>query len=81
MKYIAYVRKSTEGEERQALSIQAQIRKIKEQFSNLNIIEILEDFAIKAKARNINIKLISERGIIDNPPSYIEFFKLLPITK
>ncbi len=41
-----------------------------------DIIEILENFAEKAKNRNINIKLISERGIVENPPSYIEFFKL-----
>ena len=53
----------------------------KTRYLDNDIIEILEDFAIKAKARNINIKLISERGIIDNPPSYIEFFKLIPITK
>jgi hypothetical protein len=46
-----------------------------------DIVEILEDFAIKAKARNISIKLISERGVIENPPSYIEFFKLIPITE
>ncbi len=37
---------------------------------------ILEDFIIKAKERNITIKLISERGVVENPPSYIEFFKL-----
>lgn len=41
-----------------------------------DIIEILEDFAIQAKEKNINIELISERGIIENPPSYIDFFKL-----
>ncbi len=41
-----------------------------------DIIEILDDFALKAKNRNISIKLISERGIIENPPSYTEFFKL-----
>jgi len=41
-----------------------------------DIIEILEDFAFKAKQRNIDIKLISERGVVENPPSYIEFFKL-----
>jgi MFS superfamily sulfate permease-like transporter len=45
-----------------------------------DIIEILEDFAIKAKEKNINVKLISERGEIENPPSYIEFFKLRPKT-
>lgn len=43
-----------------------------------DIIEVLEDFAIKAKEREITIKLISERGVVDNPPSYIEFFRLGP---
>ena len=41
-----------------------------------DIIEILEDFSIKARERNITIKLISERGIVENPDSFIEFFKL-----
>lgn len=41
-----------------------------------DIIEILEDFKIKAKERNIDIKIISERGIEENPNSFIEFFKL-----
>ena len=41
-----------------------------------DIIEILEDFAFKAKERNIDIKIISERGIVENPDSFIEFFKL-----
>lgn len=41
-----------------------------------DVLEILDEFAIKAKNRNINIKLISERGIIENPVSYREFFKL-----
>ncbi|WP_422106370.1 SulP family inorganic anion transporter [Winogradskyella sp.] len=41
-----------------------------------DIIEILEDFAFKAKERNINIKLFSERGIVENPESFIAFFKL-----
>ena len=45
-----------------------------------DIIEILDDFAFKAKERNIDIKLISERGTIKNPESYIEFFKLRPLT-
>jgi len=43
-----------------------------------DIIEILEDFTFKAKNRNINIKLVSERGIVENPSSIIEFFKLNP---
>ncbi len=41
-----------------------------------DIVEILEDFAFKAKERNIDIKIISERGIVENPDSFIEFFKL-----
>ncbi|WP_457618303.1 SulP family inorganic anion transporter [Lutibacter sp.] len=45
-----------------------------------DIIEILEDFSIKAKNRNIDVKLISERGIVENPSSYIQFFKLRPKT-
>ncbi|MGG8496791.1 SulP family inorganic anion transporter [Tenacibaculum sp. TC6] len=45
-----------------------------------DIIEILEDFAYKAKERNINIKLYSERGVVENPESFIEFFKLSPKT-
>ncbi len=50
----------------------------KTRFLDNDIVEILEDFAFKAKERNIDIKLISERGVIENPPSYIEFFKLRP---
>jgi len=40
-----------------------------------DIIEIIQDFGSKAKNRNIHIKLISERGVVDNPEDYIEFFK------
>ncbi|WP_271406404.1 SulP family inorganic anion transporter [Tenacibaculum soleae] len=50
----------------------------KTRYLDNDIIEILEDFAYKAKERNINIKLISERGITENPPSFIKFFKLRP---
>lgn len=50
----------------------------KTRYLDQDIIEILEDFAHKAKQRNIDIKLVSERGIVENPPSYIEFFKLRP---
>lgn len=48
----------------------------KTRYLDNDIIEILEDFAFKAKERNIDIRLISERGIVENPPSYIEFFSL-----
>ncbi|MEL6810723.1 MAG: SulP family inorganic anion transporter [Bacteroidota bacterium] len=50
----------------------------KTRYLDNDIIEILEDFAFKAKERNIDIQLISERGIVENPPSYIEFFSLRP---
>jgi site-specific DNA recombinase len=42
-KYFVYVRKSTEGEERQALSISSQMDKVKEFFSALDIVEVLEE--------------------------------------
>ena len=45
-----------------------------------DIIEILEDFSWKARERNIDIKLISEKGTVDNPTSFIEFFNLRPKT-
>ncbi len=57
-------------------SLELDVRKTR--FLDNDIIEILEDFAFKAKNRNINIKLVSERGIVNNPPSFIEFFKLRP---
>jgi len=50
----------------------------KTRYLDNDIIEILEDFALKANERNIQIKLVSERGVIENPPSYIEFFRLRP---
>ncbi|MDB0026477.1 SulP family inorganic anion transporter, partial [Polaribacter sp.] len=48
----------------------------KTRYLDNDIIEILEDFALKAKEREINIQLISERGVAENPSSYIEFFEL-----
>lgn len=53
--------------------LELDVRKTK--YLDHDIIEILEDFGYKAKDRNIHIKLYSERGIIENPDSYIEFFK------
>lgn len=50
----------------------------KTRYLDNDIIEILEDFAFKAHERAISIKLISERGIVENPSSYIQFFKLRP---
>ena len=52
----------------------------KTRYLDNDIIEILEDFAFKAKEKNIDIQLISEKGIVENPYSFIEFFKLRPKT-
>lgn len=41
-----------------------------------DVLEILDEFAVKAKNRNINIKLISSKGEIENPDSYRRFFGL-----
>lgn len=48
-------------------------------FLDNDVVEILEDFAHKAKTKNITVQLISEKGIVENPDSYIEFFKLNPV--
>lgn len=50
----------------------------KTRYLDADIIEILDDFAFKAKERNIDIKIISERGTAENPDSFIQFFKLRP---
>ncbi len=52
----------------------------KTRYLDNDIIEILDDFSEKAENKGINVKLLSERGIIENPKSYIEFFKLRPQT-
>ena len=43
LRYIGYVRKSTEDEERQVLSKEAQRDKISERFSDLNIVDVLDE--------------------------------------
>jgi len=48
----------------------------KTRYLDNDVIEILEDFSEKARNRNIQIKLISERGTVDNPESFIQFFQL-----
>ena len=52
----------------------------KTRYLDNDIIEILDDFAFKAKERDIDIKLISERATVENPDSFIDFFKLRPKT-
>ncbi|SFN49088.1 Sulfate permease, MFS superfamily [Bizionia echini] len=51
---------------------------IKTRYLDHDIVEILEDFLHKAKERNIDIKLMSKRGIVENPSSFIRFFKERP---
>lgn len=48
----------------------------KTRYLDYDVIEILEDFVVQAKNKNINVFLKSERGEVQNPESYIEFFKL-----
>ncbi|MBG6130290.1 MFS superfamily sulfate permease-like transporter [Aquimarina sp. EL_43] len=50
----------------------------KTRYLDNDIVEILEDFSEKARNRNIDIQLISERGTIENPDSFIKFFRLRP---
>ncbi|GER58072.1 membrane protein [Patiriisocius marinus] len=52
----------------------------KTRFLDNDIVEILEDFSEKARNRNIDITIISERGSVTNPDSFIQFFKLRPKT-
>ncbi|MCK7589327.1 SulP family inorganic anion transporter [Subsaxibacter sp. CAU 1640] len=51
---------------------------LKTRYLDHDIIEILEDFYIKAKERNIDIKLVSKRGVVENPSSFIKFFRENP---
>jgi site-specific DNA recombinase len=51
MKYFAYCRKSSEGEERQALSIPAQIDEIKRVFGDTSEVEVVEWFEEKMSAK------------------------------
>jgi len=43
-----------------------------------DVIEILDDFVVKAKERNISVKVLSESGTVENPDSYVKFFKKRP---
>lgn len=50
----------------------------KNRYLDHDIIEILDDFSHKAKLRNITIQIVSDKGAVENPPSYLEFFKMGP---
>lgn len=47
----------------------------KTKYLDNDIIEILDDFKIKAAEKNIDIQIISERGTVKNPESYYDFFQ------
>lgn len=55
-----------------------EINLLKTRYLDNDIIEILEDFLIKAKERNIEIKLVSKRGTVENLSSFFEFFRTRP---
>ena len=46
----------------------------KSHYLDNDIVEVLDDFKIKAEEKNINIKIISQRGTVENPESYQQFF-------
>lgn len=48
----------------------------KTRYLDNDIVEILDDFKVKAQQKNINIKIVSERGTVENPDSYQQFFEL-----
>ncbi len=51
----------------------------KTHYLDYDIIEILEDFSIKAKDRNINLILISQKSSVENPESIKGFFKQIEV--
>ena len=54
-------------------SLQLDVRNTR--FLDYDIIEILDDFSEKARQRNIELQIISEKGITDNPKSLFNFFE------
>jgi MFS superfamily sulfate permease-like transporter len=61
------------------ITLNLDVRKSK--YIDNDVIEILEDFVIQAKNKNITVHLLSERGDEINPKSYVEFFKKKKIMK
>lgn len=48
----------------------------KSKYLDYDVLEILDDFSIKAKNRNINITIISKIGEFENPETYERFFNI-----
>lgn len=55
-------------------AIEIDIRKTK--YLDYDVIEILEDFGVQARIKKIKIVVRSERGIFENPASFMELLKL-----
>lgn len=73
---VTFINKGTILKELEALPegtyLELDVRKTR--YLDHDIIEILDDFSVKAKERDITIKLISEKGIEENPENYVAFF-------
>lgn len=48
----------------------------KTKYLDYDVIEILEDFGVQAKIKNIDVIVKSERGIFENPISFVDMMKL-----
>lgn len=55
-------------------SLELDISKTK--YLDYDVIEILEDFVVQAKNKNIQVTVKSERGIFENPVSYADLLKM-----
>lgn len=55
-----------------------EINLLNTRYLDSDVIEILEDFIHKAKERHIDIKLVSKRGTVENPSSFVQFFNERP---
>ena len=53
-------------------SVEIDVRKT--QYLDYDIVEILQDFGYKAKERNISLKVISQRGVVENLDNLVNFF-------
>lgn len=68
LSYALYVRKSTESEERQVLSIEAQVRKARQLFPDIQILEVYEDhktaFTPGVRTRFLELLAAIDKGLI-----------------
>lgn len=53
-------------------SVEIDVRKT--QYLDYDIVEILQDFGYKAKERNINLKVVSQRGVVEDLDKLVSFF-------